>query len=77
MQPDRGLRVDELIHNNRLPVGKDIIMLNSKDKEVPDKHQPDIVPSSPEKLRDPDKHWDKTDEEGDESFPASDPPGNY
>lgn len=25
----------------------------------------------------PPKHWSKTDEEGDESFPASDPPGNY
>lgn len=23
------------------------------------------------------RNWDKTDEEGDESFPASDPPANY
>jgi hypothetical protein len=25
----------------------------------------------------PPKRWDKVDEEGDASFPASDPPGNY
>ncbi len=28
-------------------------------------------------MRDKPKQWNKTDEESDESFPASDPPGNY
>jgi hypothetical protein len=34
--------------------------------------------SGPEAMRDPPKRqWTKTDEESDQSFPASDPPGNY
>ncbi|MFW2351561.1 hypothetical protein [Qipengyuania sp.] len=34
--------------------------------------------AGPEAMRDkPDGRWSKTDEESDESFPASDPPANY
>ena len=34
--------------------------------------------AGPEAMRDkPVMDWDKTDEESDESFPASDPPANY
>ena len=40
-----------------------------------DKHE--IEPSDNDKLKDPKKTWDIVDEEGDESFPASDPPANY
>jgi len=36
-----------------------------------------VRPSGPKEMRDPPKEWDKTDEESDESFPASDPPANY
>lgn len=38
---------------------------------------PDIEPANDDKLNDPSKTWDMVDEEGDESFPASDPPANY
>lgn len=31
-------------------------------------------PSGPDNMRDPPKRWDRVDEAGDESFPASDPP---
>lgn len=47
--------------------------LNTSDKD--DKHE--IEPSDDDKLKDPKKTWDIVDEEGDESFPASDPPANY
>lgn len=34
--------------------------------------------SGPHAMRDaPVRHWSKTDEESDQSFPASDPPSNY
>lgn len=39
---------------------------------------PDHVRSAgPDEMELPPKKWDKVDEESDESFPASDPPGNY
>lgn len=33
--------------------------------------------AGPDQMRDPPPDWTETDERGDESFPASDPPGNY
>jgi len=33
--------------------------------------------AGPEQMEFPPKQWDKVDEQSDESFPASDPPGNY
>ena len=38
---------------------------------------PEVRPAGPESQQFPPKKWDKVDEEVDESFPASDPPGNY
>ncbi len=35
----------------------------------------EIRDAGPEAMRDPPNGWSKTDEEDDESFPASDPPG--
>lgn len=36
-----------------------------------------VRPAGPHEMRDPPRRWSKLDEELDESFPASDPPGNY
>ncbi|MBV0913201.1 hypothetical protein [Anianabacter salinae] len=33
--------------------------------------------AGPSEMRDPPRNWSRVDEQGDESFPASDPPGNY
>ena len=33
--------------------------------------------AGPEAMQDPPKKWEETDQESDESFPASDPPANY
>ncbi len=37
----------------------------------------DVRDAGPEAMRDRPDSWDRTDEAGDESFPASDPPANY
>lgn len=37
----------------------------------------DVRAAGPEAMRDAPRHWSKTDEEIDQSFPASDPPANY
>ena len=49
--------------------------LEDKDDKTLGNHE--LEPSDKDKLNDPKKDWDKVDEEGDESFPASDPPANY
>lgn len=33
--------------------------------------------AGPDAMNNPPKKWDETDQTSDESFPASDPPGNY
>jgi hypothetical protein len=45
--------------------------------QVSGSHQ-DVRDAGPEAMRDPDqREWTPTDQQLDESFPASDPPGNY
>jgi len=43
----------------------------------PHNASPRVRQSGPREMKDPPRDWDLTDERGDESFPASDPPGNY
>lgn len=38
---------------------------------------PRIRDAGRRQMRNPPRDWDIVDEQGDESFPASDPPGNY
>ncbi|RDW12823.1 hypothetical protein [Paracoccus thiocyanatus] len=39
--------------------------------------EPDIRPAGRRQMGNPPRNWDIVDEQSDESFPASDPPGNY
>ncbi|KGJ01971.1 hypothetical protein EQ718_18730 (plasmid) [Paracoccus versutus] len=41
------------------------------------RRQDEIRPAGRRQMENPPRHWDIVDEQGDESFPASDPPGNY
>ena len=49
---------------------------NDEEGKAPGNHDY-VRPAGPELMRDPPRRWTKLDEEIDESFPASDPPGNY
>jgi Protein of unknown function (DUF2934) len=46
-------------------------------KEKPGDDHSFVRPAGRKLMEDPPSSWSKTDEESDESFPASDPPGNY
>jgi len=37
----------------------------------------EVRDAGPEAMTNPPKRWDMVDQQADESFPASDPPGNY
>jgi hypothetical protein len=39
-----------------------------------DKHRQPVRPAGKDSMRDPPDQWDRVDQVGDESFPASDPP---
>ena len=38
---------------------------------------PEVRNAGPDDMAAPPKRWDMVDQQADESFPASDPPGNY
>ena len=47
-------------------------------KDQPHNFHTDVRDAGPGAMRDPDaREWTETDEDLDESFPASDPPGGY
>ena len=56
-------------------------MSNEPDKDPKDSDPAppagNIRPAGPENMKYPPEDWDEVDQEGDESFPASDPPANY
>ncbi|MDB5658007.1 MAG: hypothetical protein JWS10_622 [Cypionkella sp.] len=45
--------------------------------EIGTERAQEVRPAGPEQMSTPPKDWDIIDEQADESFPASDPPGNY
>jgi hypothetical protein len=44
---------------------------------APEAAENPVRSGGPGAMRDPPRGWDPTDEAGDQSFPASDPPGRY
>ncbi|MEI4485631.1 hypothetical protein V8J36_05470 [Frigidibacter sp. MR17.14] len=62
-------------HNSKQPGRADDIQ-PPPDEIEPAGHE-HVRDAGPGQMEDPPKRWSKEDEESDESFPASDPPGNY
>jgi len=61
----------EMHDSNKAPALKDNKKPGSKDDPV------QVRPAGQESTADTHHEWDEVDEQVDESFPASDPPGNY
>lgn len=55
---------------------KDEVKALPEHEDQPDDHTY-VRPAGAKEMEAPPKTWSKTDEEADQSFPASDPPGNY
>lgn len=51
--------------------------LKNMDADRESHPMPEVRNAGTDSMTAPPKRWDKVDEQADESFPASDPPGNY
>jgi hypothetical protein len=59
------------------PEGKAIEHWQRAQVEIAAERATKVREAGPEAMESPPKDWSKIDEEVDQSFPASDPPGNY
>lgn len=91
LQDDAKREVDNVIDQRAQqidPAGRNRVDLNraantppeAEDEGAPqpgEEEEHPIRPAGRKEMSMPPREWTRTDEESDESFPASDPPGNY
>jgi hypothetical protein len=63
--------------DNGKPDPQDLPPLEKPDQSGQKVEKKKVRDAGPDAMKAPPKKWDDVDQQADESFPASDPPGNY
>ncbi len=70
-------RAYQIWEENGRPAGRDLEHWLIAQQEMHARRATEVRTAGRREMQNPPPEWDMVDEQSDESFPASDPPGNY